>query len=278
MLEALAAIIKALLYAALLTATGAVVAEVTLRTTRDGSNWLRRLARRASVMLVALAVGGAFVLFLRLGGRWDEATTSALLSSSVGAATGLQLAGAMLLLVSAADATSSAIARLGNAAVVLASFAFNGHAAVVGLVEGLIVMAHATAAAWWVGSLGLLRHACVHWTDTEVAALVQRFSVLAVRVIGGLAMAGLLLIAVLVDFSREPWITPYVRLLASKLGIVLLVLAIAAYNRFRLTPWVLAGNREARRKLSRSVAMELVLIGVVLAVTAVLTTYTSPHE
>ena len=67
-------------------------------------------------------------------------------------------------------------------------------------------------------------------------------------------------------------------LLALKVAIAVTVLALAAYNKFRLTPGVLKGVETAGGALRKVIVGELLLIGGVLIATAVLTTYTSPHE
>lgn len=278
MLDALAAAMRALLYAGVLSMAGLVLAELTLQPLKHASEWLRRMTLRAAVLTLVACVCGTLVLFLRLGGQLDEATVSALMSSSVGAATGLQAAGALLVFFAARDPFSSPANRASNAAVAIASFAFNGHAAVLGIVEGLVAVAHVTAAAWWLGSLWLLQHACVHWERVPSAPLVKRFALLALRIVGALVTAGLVLVFRLVDLTRDPWLTPYIEILALKIGIAALVLAVAAYNKLRLTPRLLAGDAAAVRALRLSIRIELALIGAILITTAILTTYTSPHE
>ncbi|MET0984222.1 MAG: CopD family protein [Steroidobacteraceae bacterium] len=277
MLDALAAAVRALLYAGVLSMVGFVLAELTLRPSQAMVHWLDRMTRRAAALTIAACILGTFVLFLRLGGQLDEATGSAVLTSSVGAATGLQMAGALMLLFAVREPSSSPVGRAGNAAIAVASFAFNGHAAVVGFVEGLVAAAHVTAASWWLGALFLMRHECEH-EPAQFAALVQRFAALALRLVGGLVIAGLILVLILVDFDRNPWLTPYVRALAIKVAIALSVLGLAAYNKLRLTPPLMSGDAHAARTLRSTITAELLLIGAVLITTAILTTYTSPHE
>ncbi|HKQ84350.1 MAG TPA: CopD family protein [Steroidobacteraceae bacterium] len=277
MLDALAAAVRALLYAGVLSMVGFVLAELTLRPSRAMVEWLDRMTRRAAALTISACVLGTFVLFLRLGGQLDESTVSAVLTSSVGAATGLQLAGALMLLFAVREPSSSPVGRAGNAAIAVASFAFNGHAAVVGFAEGLVAAAHVAAAAWWLGALFLMLHERVH-EPMRFAALVRRFAVLALRIVGALVIAGLMLVVILVDFDRDPWFTPYVRTLAIKIAIALTVLALAAYNKLRLTPSLLSGDASAARALRTTITAELLFIGAVLITTAILTTYTSPHE
>jgi copper resistance protein D len=277
MLDALAAVARLLLYAGLLSCAGAVLAEATLRSAPGDSEFLRRVVRNGALLTIAAAAVGAFILVLRLGGQFDEATLSAVFVTGSGAATCLQLAGAALLLTSDLGDESQRPMRVGNAALLVASFAFGGHAAVAGPAESIVACLHVGIASWWVGSLWLLHRACSGIDTAAIVALVARFSRIAALMIGGLVIAGLILIGVLIDFSALSEILPYVQILAVKLCVVTVLLGAAAYNRLRLTRGVLAGEDAAVRALRHMIRAEFGLIGVILAVTAVLTTYTSPH-
>ena len=62
--------------------------------------------------------------------------------------------------------------------------------------------------------------------------------------------------------------TAYGRLLCAKLLLVALLLMLAAWNRFRLTPAIAAGSDEAPRRLRRTIAIELAIMAVVLGLVA----------
>jgi putative copper export protein len=279
MLDALAAATRALLYAGVLSGAGAVLAESSLRRVLGGMEWFAaRLTVRGAAVTIAAALVAALLLVFRLGGQFDEPTLSAVFLSDSGAASCFQLAGAVLILFALGDDGTDRAMRLFDAALVMASFAVCGHAADAGGLESLVAFLHVSAAAWWVGSLWLLRHACLHADLATAAALVRRFSGMAMWLVAMLALAGLVLLLVLVDFTRRPLGTPYGRVLAFKIAIVVLVLGLASYNRFRLTPRLLAGDKAALLSLRQSIDAELLGIGAVLATTAILTTYTSPPE
>jgi putative copper export protein len=146
------------------------------------------------------------------------------------------------------------------------------------LANGFVVFAHASAAAWWVGSLLLLRRACDLVDLANLAQAVRRFSAVAVVIVGVLVFAGVLLIRALLNFEQLPQLSPYELWLATKIGVVAVVLSVAAFNKFRLTPRLMAGDGAATSALRKSINVELVLIGMVIAVTALLTTYTAPPE
>ncbi len=276
MLDALAALAKALLYGSLLLSAGIVFAQASLSNSSSLDAIALPWMRRSSIAVIAASVVGALVLVLRLGGEFDEEIVAAVLSSATGATLFMQLAGAIVLLGCGGPGARGI--RLTSAGLLVLSLGFSGHAAMVGPFEGLFVFVHASAAAWWAGSLCLLLYACENFEFIAIAGLVRKFSQLATYVVGGLVMAGLLLIYVLVGFQAFPSLSNYEKYLALKLAVVAFVLALACYNKFRLTPRLLLGDRTAVSELRKMIGIELIAIAIVLIVTAVLTTYTSPHE
>jgi putative copper resistance protein D len=276
MLDALAALTKALLYAGLLTCAGVAFAAATLRVPVDLADFTTRTIRRGALVTILAVIAGAMVLALRLGGSFDEVTLSAIFVSGSGAATALQLAGAMLLFSSADEPTHGM--KVANAALMTLSFAFTGHAGAMGVTDGLIASLHVSAAAWWVGALWYLWQARTHLRPVQIADLVRRFGTIATGVVGGLVIAGLVLVLALVRLEEFPALSAYESLLALKIGLAAAALGVAAYNRMRLTPRLMAGDGDASVALHRTVTAELVVIALVISTTAVLTTYTSPHE
>lgn len=136
-------------------------------------------------------------------------------------------------------------------------------------------MIHATAIAWWIGSLWLLRYVCKTAPAEEVAAIVQRFSKHAALIIAALVVTGSGLIWTLIDFSKSPLLQSYEWMLVVKLTLVAIALLIATYNKFRLTPW-LGTHASAATSLRLTIAVEMGVIACVLIATAVLTTYFAP--
>jgi putative copper export protein len=277
MLEALTALLKIALYAGLLSSSGSVFAQATLHPTPDELPQLSRLGRLGSGLILVTCPLLAGILLLRLGGELDEATLSAVFLSSSGAALCLQMTGAFLLLISS-SADDSALVRLSYALLPMLSFAFSGHAAGIGPVEGSVAIVHVSIAAWWVGSLCFMRHACLHSQSDRLVTVVARFSSMALILTGVLVIAGLVLVMILVDFSKDPWLSPYGWMLGTKLCVVAMLLALAGYNRRRLTPRLLARDSRATSALRRTIGIELALIGLILTITSILTTYSAPPE
>ena len=277
MLEALTVLLKVALYAGLMSGSGAVFAQATLRPLPRETEYLTRIMRRGSALILVTCPLTALVLVLRLGGELDEATLSAVFLSTSGAALCLQITGALLLLTSVGDDDAIAV-RLSYAMLPMLSFAFSGHAAGIGPVEGLVAVIHVSIAAWWLSSLYYLRHCCEQEQVERLVTVVARFSSIAFSLTGALVIAGLGLVMILVDFSDDPWWSLYGQILMTKLCVVAALLALAGYNRRRLTPRLLAGDSIAVKTLRLTAGAELALIAAVLTVTAILTTYASPHD
>jgi putative copper export protein len=276
MLEAVTVALKLALYAGLLSASGAVFAQATLRALPDEAQYLTRIMQRGALLILVASALMAPVLILRLGGEFDGPTLSAVFASSSGAALCLQATGALLLVTAAGD--DSLLLRLSYAVLPMLGFAFSGHAAAIGPVDGSVAVVHVSMAAWWVGSLFYLRYGCSQFPFDRLVTAVARFSSIAFVLTGVLVIAGLALVLILVDFSSDPWLTLYGWILAAKLSVVGVLLAVAAYNRRRLTPRLLAGDRTAMSALRTTIGAELALITAVLTITSILTTYASPHD
>jgi putative copper export protein len=274
MLEAFTALLKLALYAGLLSSSGAVFAQATLHPLPEELGHLTQLSRGGSTLVLVTVPLLALLLILRLGGAFDAATLSAVFLSSSGAALCLQVTGAFLLLISTVD--DDGVVRLSYAMLPMLAFAFSGHAAAIGPLEGLVAVAHVSVAAWWLGSLYFLRRACAR--PERLVTAVARFSSMAFILTGVLVAVGLVLVMILVDFSKDPWLSPYGWILATKLCVVAVLLPLAGYNRRRLTPRLLAGDSAAVGALHRTIGIELALIAAILTITAILTTYTAPPD
>ena len=275
-LDLLAALAKLLLFAGALIGAGTALAWASLRDGLGGVEPLApRLVRRGAAVAGLASVAGVAVLLLQLGDL-DGPTLAAVLASPTGLAAGLRIAGAILLWAAARGRARRPL-RLVGCGAILSSFGVTGHAAAAAALAGLVAVAHVAAAAWWLGGLLLLRRACASLSAEALATLVGRFSRLALLVVGGMAAAGTVLVFVLVQPTRDAWITPYGLNLAVKLALAGAALGIAARNRTRLAPRLASGGVAASRALRNAVTLEIALVAGALAATAWLTTFQSPH-
>ena len=172
-----------------------------------------------------------------------------------------------------------------------ASFAWTGHGAATegpgALLHLTDAMIHAVSAALWLGALAALTMLLLRRTAPDDPAIHR-----ALRGFAGLGTLAVLLLVVsglgnswfMIGPARvaELGTSLYGQLLIAKLVLFALMLAIAASNRFRLTPAlgvVLGGDgdpRQALRRLRLNIIAETVVGAVLLAVVAVMGTLAPP--
>jgi copper transport protein len=254
---------------------------------RDSDLAVRRrllvvLATGAAVLpLVAVAgivLQGASAGGFGLGEALRLAVVREVLHTRFGEVWAAQAALAAVLAVLAVVSRRHARALAPAAAVAIALLAapgLSGHAAAEGLGVFVTDLVHVLAAALWVGGLAFLIPALLlaggrRW---ELAArTVPRFSALAVVSVAALVVAGTLNAYFEVQAWRALWGTTYGLLVLAKIGLVLPLLALGAYNNRFAVPRLRAGAASPveQRRFLRTTGVELGLFVVVLAVTAVL--------
>jgi copper transport protein len=150
------------------------------------------------------------------------------------------------------------------------SLAMTGHAATAPpeVLTRPAIFLHGLGVAYWIGALAPLA-ALVTWPTAAALPILNRFSRVAVPVVAVLALTGLTLAVIQLESFAALVETKYGIILSIKLALVLSLLALAALNRFRLTP-ALAKNHNAKaaRALKRSIAAECALALGIFAVVA----------
>lgn len=271
MIDAVAVGLETVCYGAALLASGLVFAEATLLlapAAREPELGTRTVARIAAALVVAVACVNDWLLHVRLGGTWDVEGLSATLASPNGAAFALQVTGGVWLLTSARAAMVPAL-------LVIAAFAVSGHAGARGWLTAGLLWVHLIAAAWWIGGLVVLWRTCRVALPSVVSTRVARFGAQAVWVVGVLIAAGTIEAGLLLDFQVD-LTRDYERTLGVKLGLVLVLMALAGCNRWILTPALLRTPAQSS-PLVTSVHLELALIAAILTTTAVLTVHVGLH-
>lgn len=162
---------------------------------------------------------------------------------------------------------------LAGSFIALWSFAQIGHVPDLDTVGvRILLLLHLVGIAFWIGILGPLRTLSRLPEQIENAALLgHRFGQAAAVIVPALVLAGLLMAWLLIG---DLWLlasTSYGQTLAIKLLLVGLVLTLAAANKLRFVPAMQAGDEKAARHLARSIEIETIVILLVLAATATLT-------
>ena len=274
---------KALVYLASLTAAGsALVLGILTKLDHDTRRMIRRLglgcAIAAGLASAALIPVGAIYL---ADGSWagavDPVLTGMVATSPVGESLAARVAGLAVVAVLFISGRASGPAAVAGAGVVCASFAFRGHVlAEPRVILGVLVTAHLLGLAFWIGAFAPLHRLAGHADPVRAGTAAAEFGRRALWVVPVLAVAGVALLVLLVGNPLDAVETTWGRLLAVKLAVFVLLLCLAAFNRLRLTPALLAGDAGARVRLRRSIGLEFAAVLVILAVTAVLTTVASP--
>ncbi|HEY6452324.1 MAG TPA: CopD family protein [Steroidobacteraceae bacterium] len=245
--------------------------------------------------MLAAACGMVLVLVLpslaaaQMAGDFGGLTDPSLLRlawhSSAGAAHLVQLLGLALILAGLAahpqrdaGAASWVVAVVLGAVLAAGALVLTGHTSVnrARALLAPLLMVHLLIVAFWFGALAPLWLALRHETLAHAAALLRRFSALAGWLVPLIALAGLGLAFVLIP-SVAVLRRPYGLLLIGKLCVFLVLMGLAALNRWRLTP-ALETTSASRGALQRSIVAEYLLIAAVMAMTAMLTTLFSPED
>jgi copper transport protein len=152
----------------------------------------------------------------------------------------------------------------------------SGHASVSGPLAFIADGVHITGAAVWLGGLAFLLAAIgvsgsgERWTLAAVS--VPRFSTTAMVAVPLLGAAGILSAYLEVRAWRGLWETTYGILILAKVGVVVPVLALGAFNNRVTVPALRAGvtSPVMRARFLRAIGAELGLLLVILGVTAAL--------
>ena len=108
---------------------------------------------------------------------------------------------------------------------------------------------HGVAAAYWIGALVPLA-AMARRRDNKLPRALKQFSAIAMPLVGLLVLTGLVLAIIQLGSLRALIETQYGIILSIKLALVALLLALAALNRFFLTPAVVADHENTRPLLA----------------------------
>lgn len=280
--EASAIAAKTITYAATLSAAGAVwfLQYCNTLLARAPRQRIRRLVLGWSALSV---VGGGAQLLISAGsmsgaasGMLDGSLLHMTWQAGAGRDNSIRAIGLLLAAVGAWSGRAAWPASFG-AAMAATSFAWTGHDRLLApAVAPLILGVHLLGAAFWLGALMSLRCVARDGDVPRLAHVTARFGRLAPYVVGVMMAAALCLLSMMLGGVAQLWSSDYGRIAMLKVGSVAALLCVAAFNKWRLTPRLLAGDAAAAGSLNFSLRVELLLGVLILAVTAALTTITGP--
>lgn len=290
-------LVEALRYAGILGFAGLVIFTVVIaREATRHSAALRgqlRMATRGFAILAATAAAllAPLVTLWQNGQGFGGLGDPALWRQAIGtpaAATFVAIAGGIVVAWLALSRPSASRPRpewaAAGVALLLGALLIEGHTRTFGppwLVLPADLLHVTTAALWFGGLIGLILVLIDRDLDAGHAAIaVGRFSSAALYLVIALAGAAVLLWSRIGQSFSALWSTYYGELVLIKAGLATVVVALAAWNRFRLVPAITAqvatsppaDSGPLRTRLRRSVAAEALILIAVIGITGVLVT------
>ncbi|MEQ1770609.1 MAG: copper resistance protein CopC [Devosia sp.] len=260
---------KALLYGTLLFGVGIAVFSLAAPLPSD----LRRpaLAMAASGLLLApvsLGLHGLDALGLSLESAFDPHAWSVGASTSYGPTVlVLEIAFALALVALRAPG----VRQVGWLSWLFAALALalSGHASGADpqWLTRPAVFLHLSGILFWAGALlPLLVH--LNRRSAEADLALSQFSRFIPLAVAPIIVSGATLAAIQLGVPGPQWLSPYGYLLAAKLGLLALLLALALWNRLGLTAPTLAGEPQPRRHLRLSIRAEIIIVLCILGLVA----------
>jgi putative copper export protein len=279
-----AVLVKAGLYAATLGAAGGIFFLAYSRSLLERGDHLA-IARTLRILVaVAIAASAARVLITAgsmsedAAGMLDARLLAMVWHGGEGRAAALRAGGLLLAIPALAHGggRGRGLAIVG-AALAATSFAWVGHVhAAARTAAPLLLGIHILAVAFWLGALAPLLILTRRREPRALGAVAARFGRIAVAVVAALLAAGAAVLWILLGSFSELWSSGYGCLACVKIVIVACLLTLAAWNKLRLVPRIVAGDPVAVRSLRRSIRAEMLVAALILLITAALTTLTGP--
>jgi len=262
---------KLLVYGGLFVGIGGVFARRWLGIAKAGRATEFALLAGTLGLLPNVGFEGADALGRPANALLDLAAWSEGLVGSHGIFVGLALLA--LLLAFVASRTGAVGGRIVSLLALVAlgtAFASTGHAGTADpqWLTRPAVFLHTVTVAFWIGALAPLA-AVLRAGAGEARAPLQGFSAAIPWTTGVLLASGVALAIVQLAAPAELLTTDYGRVLVGKLVLVAVLFGIAAYNRWRLTRPVLAGDAPMARRLGRITRLELALAVAILGIVGV---------
>lgn len=244
---------------------------------------LQRFIRLSAIAAAALLLGQYLLEAARMADTMAGIADPSLQMLAMHSASSVVLATRLvgLIVITAALARRSdrgATLAVVGSTLIAASFMLTGHTAAhpLRLVLAPLLTVHVFIVAFWFGALIPLYLICRRETSVIAARVTAAFSQLALWLVPGILLAGLLLGLVLIRHLADMR-SAYGLSLLAKISAFALLMGIAAFNKWRLGPAIASGDERVLRSFRRSLQIEYLLIAVVLSITAQMTTLYSPE-
>jgi putative copper resistance protein D len=230
------------------------------------------LPKRVRIWIAAIAFITALLWLLiaaaQIGGESilpDRATLTLVLGQTLFGNIALMRVAILLALLGATFSNAPAAMRVALSGAALAAIALTGHVAAAGSPDGLVLRAavdavHLLSAGFWIGGLAVFARLVVS-ERTRLRTLLPPLRVFSQWAVGAVALlvtAGSFNGYLVLFGGHGAWNVSYLTLLAAKLVLAALMVALALTNRFGIVPAMARGEPEANESLTMSVYAELV--------------------
>lgn len=213
-------------------------------------------------------------------GTWNGSLQLILLQSDAGTARAVRILGltAIAIALWSPGPRYSSLLLVG-ATLALSSFLLMGHTTdhPQRWLLAMLLVLHLMIASFWFGALTAFLVAASREPPSVFGGVVHEFSRTAGLLVPIIGVAGLAMAFILLP-DLTALSTPYGSLLVSKILGFALLMALAAWNKFRLAPALVRAEQAALRHFRRIVAAEWALIAFVLGATAVMTGLFGPNS
>ena len=270
------------LYTAMLLATGAALFYLWMTVPAAADEANLRVGRRAAVVaavtyVLAVGLGGADLVnggadALFTSAAWRQGAQTTLLPSAL---IGLFAMAILYFALRQRSRVSLAVAAF----FAVVSFLVTGHAALASpiWVMAPMVAIHLVCAAFWLAALIPLFVTAREEPVTDAGFVMTQFSGRAVYTVTALIASGAVITWIQVETLAAFTNTVYGPRLLIKLGLFAVLLGLAAYNKFVLTPNLERAEDGAAPALRRSIVVELVIYTLILGAAASLTLTPPPR-
>lgn len=230
--------------------------------------------------LAQIGVQAGRLLDEGLAGILDPEMLELVKDGPLGTSVVLRVLGLIVLIAFALSIPVAWLFGLLGSVLTAAGFSFVGHGtSEPRLLMGILVTIHLLGISFWIGALLPLRQACSEQFEFRAAGeLAHRFGQQASWVVGGLIIAGGILAYNILGSPEAVLTTQYGLTVVAKIAVVALLMALAAANKLRFVPAMRDGDAKAPLQLKKSIGWEMIAVGLILIITAVLTTITPVPE
>ncbi|MDX2225087.1 MAG: copper resistance protein CopC [Rhodospirillaceae bacterium] len=274
------------LYAAMLLAAGSALFTLLLNAPASVNAAAYALGRTGAIAaaiayFLSIGFGGAEMVMGGAGALFAADTWSRGLASTLTPSAAIGIPGMLILIwaFAAGPEKPKSGALAVGAAAAIGSFLVTGHAATAPPVWMMApaVGVHLVATAFWMGALYPLYKSTRLMSVNESGALMTEFSTRAVWAVGAIVLSGVLITWTQVQSIGNLFGNDYATSLLSKLGLFVVVLALAAYNKTSLTPALERGDSGGAARIRTTIRVEYAVYILILGAAMTMTLTTPPR-